>query len=99
VGKKWIYCYGMKEMKSFSSNMLSRFKITSDIRFLEYLTCVEDDDIISNYLSELIHYDIHLENSTRATEILRTVAKHAKRYKVLSSFFANYANVTLSSNK
>jgi len=99
MGKKWIYCYGLKANESYWSEMWSRFKATYDNRYLEYLTCTKNHAIICEYLSQMINSNIHLDINTRATVIFRIIAKHANKDEVLSCIFENIANTTLSSNR
>ncbi|XP_067216208.1 aminopeptidase N-like isoform X2 [Linepithema humile] len=96
--KRWMYCNGL-----VSANNIIWYEVWEkgiakpDDKFLEYLTCCEDPDIISNYLRLIWqHKFLSQRNNTRARIFLLTVAKHAKDNIVCDFVLQNLKKNTLT---
>nr|XP_012225887.1 PREDICTED: uncharacterized protein LOC105674265 [Linepithema humile] len=96
--KAWMYCNGLVSANStIWYDVYDKWTATpDDIKFLEYLTCSENPEIISNYLFLNSIDSILLQhNNTRVYIFLLTVAKHARNDIVCDFILQNLNNNTL----
>ncbi|XP_067216456.1 aminopeptidase Q-like isoform X1 [Linepithema humile] len=96
--KAWMYCNGLVSANStIWYDVYDKWTATPDnIKFLEYLTCSENPEIISNYLFLNSIDSILLQhNNTRVHIFLLTVAKHARNDIVCDFILQNLNNNTL----
>jgi len=93
-----MYCYGLKsEKKNFWQRIWKKWNQTSDVTYLKYITCSENTNFITSYLSmirrnfllfikELPNYQ-GIRNNTVIDSIidifLHLVAKHARKDAIL----------------
>lgn len=104
VGKEWIYCYGLTTANhSIWYKVWNKWNVTSDERFLEYLTCSKDSIILCHFLQIVkvkgSQYNESIRISMPTNIFLLIVAKHAQRDAVHSCLFPIIEEITLSSNR
>ncbi|XP_029161797.1 aminopeptidase N-like [Nylanderia fulva] len=88
--KEWTYCNGLMTTTKKETTWQSVYNIgfkKSDTKFLEYLACSEDTNIIINYLNHTIYYEQYnfTENEYQYlfNSFLHIFAKHTKNPIIL----------------
>lgn len=83
---------------SIWDDVWTEWEQTSNNKFLEYLACCEDHDIIFNYLTQIRKNDsrVNVQYATRVNVFLLIVAKHAKNDKIFNYILNNFLEFNLT---
>ncbi|XP_029169089.1 aminopeptidase N-like isoform X3 [Nylanderia fulva] len=94
--KEWTYCTGLMITTINESTWKSVFDIgvsKSDAKFLEYLACPEDIDVIIYYLKNKQYHSIQQEYQLDVNSFLHIITKHAKNSTILKYILDHFNEV------
>ncbi|XP_029168980.1 endoplasmic reticulum aminopeptidase 1-like isoform X2 [Nylanderia fulva] len=94
--QEWIYCKGLMITTINETIWESVFDIgvsKSDAKFLEYLACPEDIDVIVYYLKNKRYHSIKREYQLDVNSFLHIITKHAKNPTILKYILDHFNEV------
>lgn len=96
--KEWRYCKGLKMAdNNIWLKVYAQWNETNNIT--EYLTCSEDQLIISNYLMMIIRNEFSVKSNVRAYLILLIIAKHAKNNAIFQYILQHIDSIEFTNNR
>ncbi|XP_029168959.1 thyrotropin-releasing hormone-degrading ectoenzyme-like isoform X2 [Nylanderia fulva] len=94
--QEWIYCNGLMITTINETTWELVFAIgvfKSDAKFLEYLACPEDIDVIIYYLKNKRYHSIKREYQLDVNSFLHIITKHAKNPTILKYILDHFNEV------
>ncbi|XP_029169138.1 aminopeptidase N-like [Nylanderia fulva] len=94
--QEWTYCKGLMITTINETTWESVFDIgvnKSDAKFLEYLACPEDIDVIIYYLKNKRYHSIKREYQLDVNSFLHIITKHAKNPTILKYILDHFNEV------
>ncbi|XP_029169014.1 thyrotropin-releasing hormone-degrading ectoenzyme-like isoform X2 [Nylanderia fulva] len=94
--QEWIYCKGLMITTINETIWESVFDIgvsKSDAKFLEYLACPEDIDVIIHYLKNERYHSIKRKYQRDVNSFLHIITKHAKNPPILKYILDHFNEV------